>query len=142
MASQKKAFRIFCVIGDGEMQEGSNWEAIQFAVRHRLSNLIIVIDCNGLQAMDFLVDVMDLQADAVKERLKGFGVKCFDCSGHDMSSLSSCFQEIHQAKLEGPVAVLAHTIKGRGMKCMENIPKFHFRVPNDDELKLGKTYGE
>lgn len=142
---QRKEFRTYCVIGDGEMQEGSNWEAIQFAVKHKLSNLTLIIDKNDLQAMDFLVDV--LTAEESKNDLGGkmsaFGFEVMSCNGHDMEEIVSLEENIINRAMEqssNPQVLIANTVKGYGLKCMENIPKFHFRIPTDDEIALGNRY--
>jgi transketolase len=71
---QNKRYHVFCVMGDGELQEGSTWEALQFAVKHKLSNLTIIIDSNRLQAMDFIKNILDQRENDLSRRLKGFGL--------------------------------------------------------------------
>lgn len=137
---EKKKYHTFCVIGDGELQEGSTWEALQFAAKHQVGNLTIIIDCNRLQAMDFITNILDREDDDLIKRLKGFGLSPVLCSGHDIDQLVSC---LHKAKLSQkliPKVIIARTIKGYGLKCMENIPKFHFRIPTEKDLAEGKTY--
>jgi transketolase len=138
---QKKDYHIFCIVGDGELQEGSNWEALQFAVKHGLGNLIIIIDCNRLQAMDFIINIMDRKTKDIFKKLKGFGLKPVVCAGHNIVRLSSCLKKAKLLDKDMPRVIIARTIKGCGLKCMENVAKFHFRIPTDEELKLGKTYG-
>ncbi len=142
---QNKKYRIYCIVGDGEMQEGSNWEALQFAAKHKLTNLTIIIDCNALQAMDFLVDVLSLQSDISKEfnyKLKSFGFDVKNCNGHSVKSIINRLNAWLKNKdnLNKPQVLLAKTIKGYGLKCMENIPKFHFRLPTKEDLKMGNRY--
>ena len=138
---QGKTYHVFCVVGDGELQEGSTWEAIQFAVKHELDNLIIVVDSNRLQAMDFIVDVLDKKEDSKIDKLRGFGLSPVVCSGHSVVKLSHCLNRAKLSLAKKPSAVIAKTIKGFGLKCMENVPKFHFRIPTEEELAMGKTYG-
>lgn len=138
---QKKQYRTFCLVGDGELQEGSNWEALQFAVKHGLGNLIIIIDCNRLQAMDFIINIMDRKTKDIFKKLKGFGLAPIVCPGHNALKLASCLKKAKLSNKNTPVVIIARTIKGRGLKCMENVAKFHFRIPTEDELTLGKTYG-
>jgi len=136
---QKQAYLTYCIVGDGEMQEGSNWEALQFAAKYNLDNLIIVIDCNGLQAMDYLTDVLTLE-DSITElekKCQAFGTQVVRCNGHDLSELLAAFKKSRQG---APLTVLAKTIKGYGVKAMENIPKFHFRIPTHQELNMGVRY--
>lgn len=135
-----KKYHTFCVVGDGELQEGSAWEAIQFAVKHEVGSLTIVIDANRLQAMDFIVNVLDKETKDILGRLKGFGLSPIVCSGHDVNALARHLGEAKKKVKNRPNVILAETIKGFGLKCMENIPKFHFRIPTDEELAKGKSY--
>ncbi len=137
---QNKNYYTFCLAGDGELQEGTSWEALQFAVKHDLRNLIVIIDRNGLQAMDFIINVMDRKKEDLIKRLQGFGLEPVVCPGHDALKLVDCFKAAKESSEEGPKVVVAETIKGFGFKCMENVPKFHFRIPTEEDLKMGKTY--
>jgi transketolase len=138
---QNKVYRTFCIMGDGEMQEGTTWEAIQFAVKHEISNLTIIIDDNRLQAMDFIVNVLDKHVKNKVDKLKGFGLSPVVCDGHDVSKLAKYINSGNSLSSKVPRVIIAETIKGYGLKCMENVPKFHFRIPTTEELKLGRTYG-
>lgn len=137
---QKKTFHTFCIMGDGEMQEGSVWEAIQFAVKHELNNLTIIIDSNRLQAMDFIVNVLDKTTGDKIKRLKGFGLKPVSCDGHDVNKLARLLSIKNNNFTKIPRVVIAETVKGYGLKCMESVPKFHFRLPTPEELKSGQIY--
>jgi len=137
---QKKNYHVFCVIGDGEMQEGTTWEALQFAVKHEVNNLTVIIDDNRLQAMDFIINVLDRDVEDKIKKLKGFGLFPVVCNGHDADKLSRLIKPAHRPSLKVPRLIIAETVKGFGLKCMENIPKFHFRTPTPEELKLGRTY--
>jgi transketolase len=133
-------YHTFCVVGDGELQEGSVWEAIQFAVKHEVSNLTIIVDANRLQAMDFIVNVLDKETKDIVNRLKGFGLSPVISCGHDPDSLAGHLQKAKENKNKRPNVIIAETIKGFGLKCMENIPKFHFRIPTEEEIRMGKSY--
>lgn len=137
---QKKKYYVFCIMGDGELQEGSTWEALQFAVKHELKNLIIVIDSNRLQAMDFIVNILDREKNDTIKRLRGFGLLPVICPGHDIGKLIGVIHTAKASSLKVPKVIIAQTIKGFGLRCMENIPKFHFRIPSDEELSMGKSY--
>lgn len=141
---QGKKYRVYCIIGDGEMQEGSIWEAIQFAVKHRLSKLTIIIDNNGLQAMDFLENVLTLKGrkNDLQKKLEAFGCKVKSCNGHNIKEIVSAIDNLlkNGKKYFMPQVLIANTIKGYGLMCMENIPKFHFRLPTEEELKKGNRY--
>ncbi len=141
---QKKKYRVYCIIGDGEMQEGSMWEAVQFAVKHELSNLTIIIDNNGLQAMDYLEDVMTPKGrkDDLQKKLEAFGCEVKTCDGHNIEEVVSVIDSWlkDEKRILRPQTLIANTIKGYGLVCMENIPKFHFRLPTDEELRMGNRY--
>ena len=131
-------YHTFCVTGDGELQEGTTWEALQFAVKHRVDNLTIVVDKNRLQAMDFLHNIMDCGEDDLLARMRGFGLRPIACDGHDVAHLADLLGEARATRSGIPSAIVARTVKGRGLKCMENVPKFHFRIPTDEELSMGR----
>ena len=116
---QKKAYHTFCVVGDGEMQEGSIWEALQFALKHKLGKLIIIIDYNRLQALDFTLNIMDRKETALIERLRGFGLKPILCPGHNPVKLADCLMQAKASMQDMPKVIAARTIKGFGLKCME-----------------------
>jgi transketolase len=138
---QKRPYRTYCIVGDGEMQEGSNWEAIQFAVKHGLSSLTVIIDNNRLQAMDFLENILTPSGikDDLQKKLRSFGCEVKTCNGHSMKGLVETL-EGPRKKSAAPLVLVANTIKGYGLICMENIPKFHFRLPTEEELKKGTRY--
>lgn len=129
--------RVFCLVGDGELQEGSNWEALQVAAYHRLDNLFLIVDGNRLQAMDFLDKILNF-TDSEQEilgKLAAFGCAVGSCDGHDMEKLLELFEG---ALPSGhPFGFYCRTIKGYGLKAMENQPKFHFRLPDEAELAAG-----
>ncbi len=141
---RNRQYKSYCIVGDGEMQEGSNWEAVQFAVKHKLNNLTIVVDCNGLQAMDFLDNVLsplDFYED-LNRKIEAFGCRVIKCSGHHMGDLKIAFEKAKKEECGQPIAILAKTIKGYGIQAMENVAKFHFRVPSQEELSMGVRYGK
>lgn len=117
---------VFCVVGDGEMQEGSSWEAIQFAVHHGLNNLTIIVDDNSLQAMDWTTKVI---GGSLTKKFLGFGVNPWECDGHNISELLTMLNTMVKLKSNVPNILIANTIKGKGLPCQENIAKHHFRLP-------------
>jgi len=130
-----RSYHVFCVTGDGELQEGTTWEALQFAVKHRLANLTLIVDKNGLQAMDFTSRIMDTGAGDLENRLRGFGVAPVVVDGHDVRALLHVLAASREhGDPRRPAAVVARTVKGRGVSCMENVPRFHYRVPTPEEL--------
>jgi transketolase len=120
---QGKPGHIFCIVGDGEMQEGSMWEALSFMQHHNLSNITVIIDNNGLQAIDKIENVLkhDLQY-----RLMGWGFSPEVVDGHD-------YEALHKVLTAKPQVVIANTIKGKGFKALENKACFHYRVPSETE---------
>jgi len=137
---QNKKYHIFCLMGDGEFQEGTTWEALQFAVKHEIKNLTIIIDRNRLQAMDFIINILDKEEDDLINRLKGFGLSHVVSPGHNINKLVNCINGTKSSIENKPKVVIANTIKGYGLRCMENVAKFHFRIPNEEEILMGKDY--
>jgi len=141
---QNLPYRVYCIVGDGEMQEGSNWEAMQFAVKHGLANLTVIIDANGLQAMDYLENILTVRGrkDDLLKKMKAFGFIVKSCDGHNPEAVATILADWKrtQKTLRAPQVLIAKTVKGYGLLCMENVPKFHFRLPTEDELKEGNRY--
>lgn len=116
--------RVFCIIGDGELNEGSMWEAILLAGEHKCKNLTCIVDYNHS------IDRSILWGD-LTEKFKAFGWDTLEVDGHDHAELKEVFQ---RSDRERPLAVIANTIKGNGCKSMENEPGWHHRSPNEEEL--------
>lgn len=126
-----KSYRVFTLLGDGELAEGSNWEAAMFAAHNKLDNLTAIIDCNGLQITGPTQEVCSI--DPITEKFKAFGWSCIAVDGHDFAALSHAFsQPCERGK---PTAVVAYTTKGKGVSYMENNFIWHHKVPTDDEYK-------
>src|SRR5215469_15271567 len=126
-----KHHKIFCLMGDGEQQEGQVWEAAMEAGHFHLDNLIAVIDCNRLQIDGWVKDVM--QVEPLADKYASFGWKVMGVDGHDMDALVSAFDAAR--KLQGqPVVILAETVKGKGVSFMENQAGWHGKAPNREEL--------
>jgi len=129
---QHKAHSIFVLLGDGECQEGSVWEAAMCAAHHKLANLIAIVDVNRLQILGTTAQIMDVAPLADKWR--AFGWKVLEIDGHDMDQVVATLNE---AKcMQGPVAILAATVKGKGISFMEDVVKWHGAAPSDKELEL------
>jgi transketolase len=139
---QNKNYKVYCIVGDGEMQEGSNWEAVQFAVKHQLGNLIVIVDKNKLQAMDFLKNVLtpENKPNILQEKFTAFGFNTAVSNGHDIEQVISKLKIWINTTDNIPKVLIAETIKGYGLLCMENVPKFHFRIPTIEELSMGNRY--
>lgn len=119
----------YVLLGDGEMDEGSNWESLMFASHHRLSNLVAVIDCNNLQSLTTVPQTLSLEPLA--DKLTSFGCDVSDIDGHDHESLSIALANRCPNK---PRAILARTIKGKGVSFMEHQVDWHYQNPNDIQL--------
>lgn len=118
----------YVLLGDGECQEGSIWEAAAFAGHHKLRNLIAIVDRNGLGATDHTECVVKLEP--LRERWEAFGWTVRTVDGHSFQELSEAFECIQSTVNERPVAILANTIKGKGVEFMEDSPAWHHRLPS------------
>ncbi len=125
------AYRVFTLLGDGELAEGSNWEAALAAAHYKLDNLTAIIDHNTLQITGHTHDVMSNEPLDEKWRAFGWGVKIVN--GHDYGQLTDALSK--PAESGKPTCVIANTIKGRGVSFMENVAKWHHGVPSETELK-------
>lgn len=137
-------WRTYCVVGDGEMQEGSCWEAIEFAVRHELGNLTVIVDKNNLQAMGRLDEVLQPRGrpTALADKLAAFGMDVATVPGHDHTALDATFAGWASRRAgSAPQVMLAETVKGYGVVAIENKVHFHFRLPTQDEINEGVRYG-
>ncbi|MCB0167770.1 MAG: transketolase [Anaerolineae bacterium] len=123
--------RVFTLLGDGELAEGSSWEASLSATHYKLDNLVVIVDRNGLQITGQTETVMQLEGLADKFTAFGYAVKRIN--GNDVADLVQTFDEL-PFKPGKPNLVLAQTVKGCGISFMENQAKWHHKVPNDDEF--------
>ena len=131
-ARSTRRFRVFALLGDGELTEGSVWEAAMAAAHYRLDNLVVIVDRNGLQITGRTEDVMGLEPLA--QRFSAFGLEVRTCDGHDIGALRAVFEEIPFAPGR-PSLLLAHTVKGKGVSFMEDQAGWHHHVPSDAELR-------
>ena len=127
----RASWRVFAVMSDGECDEGSNWEAILFAGHHGLDNLTIVIDYNKIQSLDRVEKTLKLEPFADKFRAFGWSVREVD--GHDVAELGATLEAVPFEKGR-PSAVIAHTIKGKGVSWMEDKVLWHYKAPSPEEL--------
>ncbi|MFP5275513.1 MAG: transketolase [Acidobacteriota bacterium] len=124
--------KVYCLMGDGEQQEGQIWEAAMEAGHYRLDNLIAVIDCNRLQIDGWVKDVMQVEPLAAK--YAAFGWEVLRIDGHDMAQIVDAFEQARAVRGK-PVVILADTVKGKGVSFMENQAGWHGKAPNPDELE-------
>ena len=130
----RKRHKIFCIMGDGEQQEGQVWEAAMEAAHHHLDNLIAIIDCNRLQIDGLVKDVMEVEPLAAK--YGSFGWDAMRIDGHDMTQIVDALEQAKSAKGR-PVMILADTVKGKGVSFMEGQAGWHGKAPNYEELVKG-----
>ncbi|MBI2900847.1 MAG: transketolase, partial [Planctomycetes bacterium] len=127
-----KSFRAYVVNGDGELQEGSIWEAAMSAGHYGLDNLVSIVDQNRLQIDGWVRDVMDV--DPIADKFRAFGWHAVECDGHDMAAVLRAFEEAAATKGK-PTVIVAHTTKGKGVDFMENVAGWHGKAPSMDEAR-------
>ena len=129
--SDRSGRRAFVLMGDGELNEGSNWEALMFAGHHGLDNVVAVVDCNKLQGFGRVEDILDLAPIAEKLRMFRWAVREVD--GHDHAQLKDTFAEL-PFEDGRPNLIVADTVKGKGVSFMENELAWHYKSPNAEQL--------
>jgi transketolase len=142
----KKHSNIYCVISDGDCDEGSTWEAALFAAHHKLKNLTVIIDNNGIQGFGKTGDVIDLESLKKKWEAFNFEVMVAE-NGNDFESLSEAFKKLDAVKSSKPRCIIAKTTKGNGVSFMENKIEWHY-LPMDDQqyesaiIEVNKKYAQ
>jgi len=131
----RKSARVYCVLGDGEMQEGQVWESLMSAPKlgaphHHLDNLCVILDANGIQLDDFVKKILDLEP--VAEKLKAYGWPVLDVNGHDIGQVDKALDQA-EATRGAPTFIVAHTVKGKGVSFMENQREWHGKAPKPGE---------
>ena len=124
--------RVYCLIGDGESQEGEIWETAMAAAHFKNDNLCAIIDVNGLQIDGYTKDVMN--PEPLDEKFKAFGWHVICVDGHDFEQLKVAFQEAKKTKGQ-PTVIIAKTIKGKGVSFMENQAGWHGKAPNEEQYE-------
>ncbi|MCI8462970.1 MAG: transketolase [Lachnospiraceae bacterium] len=125
---------VYVLMGDGECQEGSVWEAALCASSHRLDNLTVIIDANKLQSSGFVKDISNI--DPLNKKWEAFGYQVIEADGHDIVDLQRAFETPHETGR--PRAVIAHTLKGKGVSLMENQNYWHAKRPNKEQWEVIK----
>lgn len=128
-----KGYRVYSLLGDGEIQEGQIWEAAMFAGAHQMDNLCIIIDNNGLQIDGDIKDVCSPYP--IDKKFEAFNFHVTEMDAHDFDSIRKAFSEARAVKGR-PTAIIAHSIKGKGVSYMENNASWHGKAPNDEEYAV------
>lgn len=129
---QGKQNKVYTIVGDGECQEGSIWEAVMASAKFNLDNLTVILDCNKVQKMGTVQSIMGISS--WNEKFMAFDWQVEEADGHNVEELYSVLTRENQKNK--PRVVIAHTIKGKGVSIMENNPGWHWRMPNRKELKI------
>lgn len=125
----QRGFRVFCVLSDGECDEGSNWEAALFAAHHKLENLVVIVDYNKIQSLRAVAETIGLEP--FTDKWRAFGWDVTEVDGHDHEQLADALSVEKPGK---PHCVIAHTTKGKGVTFMENSVLWHYRSPQGEEF--------
>ena len=126
-----RSFNVYCLVGDGELQEGQIWEAVMSAAKHCLGNLTAIVDRNGLKAMD--ETLCGKLLDPLSDRWASFGWATREIDGHDMAAICDALDWAH-AQTQQPAVIIANTVKGKGVSFLEGRPQFHNASLDEDQL--------
>jgi len=127
----KKTWRVFSVHGDGELQEGSTWEAAMSAAHHKLNNLVAIVDRNFVQIDGSTSEVMEIEP--LKSKWESFGWSTFECNGNNIKELIECFEKAESFE-DGPSVIIAKTKMGKGVKTIEDDYRWHGKAPAEDQV--------
>ena len=130
-----RSYRTFCIMGDGEQQEGSIWEAVMEAAHYQLDNLVGIVDCNRLQIDGAVHDVMNVEP--LDEKYRAFGWNVVRINGHDMQQVVDALERAKATHNNKPTVILADTVKGKGVSFMEDVAGWHGKAPNREEMDKG-----
>ena len=129
----KQNYRVYVVVGDGEVQEGAIWEAAMAAAHFKLDNLVVIVDKNNLQVDGFVSDIMSI--DPIDEKFKSFGFNVIEIDGHNVEQIGEAFAKARNKKGK-PTCIIADTVKGKGVSYMENVCEWHGTAPNDEQCTI------
>ena len=130
---RNKSYRVYTLLGDGEIQEGQVWEAAMFAGARKLDNLVVIVDNNGLQ-IDGPIDEVN-SPYPIDKKFEAFNFHVINIDGHDFDAIDAAFKEAKATKGQ-PTAIIAKTVKGKGVSFMENQASWHGAAPNDEQYKV------
>lgn len=131
--AEEKDYRVYCICGDGELQEGQIWEAAMTAAHYKLDNLTLFVDCNGLQIDGKVEDVMNVEP--VSDKFQAFGWKALNVDGHDVAAIDKAVEEAKGTK-KSPTVIVCRTVKGKGVSFMENQAGWHGAAPDDRQFQI------
>lgn len=126
---KKKEWKVYTIVSDGELNEGSNWEAILFAPHHQLANLTLIVDYNKIQSFGNTNEVLNLEPLA--DKFKAFNWEVVEVDGHNLIEIKNAFD----FKCDKPKVIIAHTIKGKGVDFMEEQLAWHYKSPNQEQFE-------
>lgn len=129
---EQSSWRTFVILSDGEMDEGSNWEALMFAAHHKLDNLVAMVDYNKLQSLGSVASTLGLEPLA--DKLAAFGWSVREVDGHNHQEISDSLAAVPW-ELDKPSVLIAHTTKGKGVSFMESAVEWHYKSPSPDQLE-------
>jgi transketolase len=129
---KKNSYKVYVLVSDGECNEGSVWEAAMLAPALNLENLVLVVDYNRWQATGRSQEIIAISP--LKDKFEAFGWSSYDVDGHDINALINVLKNVPDGS-GSPVAVVAHTVKGKGISFMEDDNNWHYRIPNEEEVK-------
>ena len=132
----RKNYRVYTLLGDGEIEEGQVWEAAMSAAKFHLDNLCAIVDVNGLQIDGATADVMP--SEPLDKKWEAFGWHVISCDGHDYQTIEAAFEQARAVKGQ-PTVLLARTVKGRGVSFMENNAGWHGKAPNAEQYEQAKA---
>ncbi len=131
-----KSYRVYTLLGDGECEEGQVWEALMFASHNKLDNLTVIIDCNGLQIDGPVEEVGGLEP--LDKKLEAFGFEVFKMDGHNFDEIEAAITAAKNVSGK-PAAIIAKTVKGKGVSYMENQVNWHGAAPNAEQYEVGRN---
>jgi len=127
----RNSSKVYCLIGDGECNEGAVWEAAMVAAHHKLNNLVLILDDNKLLISGFAKDILDPLS--FKEKFHSFGWNTIEIDGHDFAQIMNAFKKVNRN--QKPTVIIANTIKGKGVSFMENKKEWYSMLPNEEEME-------
>lgn len=130
-----RGYRVYCILGDGELQEGQVWEAAMTAEKYQLDNLCVIVDANELQLTDSTMNVKGINYNDIEQKFRAFGFQTVVIDGHNIESIIRALTIAEMTKGK-PTAIICKTIKGKGVSFMENKVDWHGKAPNDKEYEM------